>query len=108
MRRRARPRFHDSAWQSANASQPRLGRIKRQVRRAFIANDDRPLTARDLLAWCYPRLKRFLHWHRWSLRRVLVIEGRKVGRLPNKQGRPFLWTLGHTENPRDAAVRKPP
>jgi hypothetical protein len=39
------------------AALPRTGRLRRQIARAFIANDFRPLMMGDLLPWCYPRIK---------------------------------------------------
>jgi hypothetical protein len=72
------------------ASDSRLGRIKRQVRRAFIANNGRPLTTGELLPLCYPRLKRFDDWHRWSVRRALLQLAERVGRRMGR-GLPFLW-----------------
>jgi hypothetical protein len=72
------------------ASETRLGRIKRQVRRAFIASNGRPLTTGELLPICYPRLTRFQDWHRWSVRRALLPLAIKVGRRMGR-GLPFLW-----------------
>jgi hypothetical protein len=44
------------------ASKSRLGRVKQAVRREFILSNGRPITARQVLARAYPRLKRFIPW----------------------------------------------
>ena len=49
----------------------RVGRIQRQVRRAFVASSGAPLEISALLASCYPRLAKFKHWHRKSVHRAL-------------------------------------
>src|SRR5262245_20667905 len=90
------PRFHDSAYQSAIASESRLGRIKRQVRRALVAAE-RPLTTGELLPWAYPRQSKFKDWHRWSVRRALLQICAKVGRRGQGRGLPFLWQLAEKE-----------
>src|SRR6478672_2975130 len=86
------------ARQFTNASEPRVGRIKKRVLRAFIANNWQPLTTGELLPWCYPRLKRFQDWHRWSVRRALLQVAQKVGRSDHGLGLPFLWRLQRTPN----------
>ena len=48
----------------------RIGRIQRQVRRAFIASRARPLMIGDLLRHCYPRIAKHKTWHRWNVHRA--------------------------------------
>jgi hypothetical protein len=54
------------------ASLQREGRVMRQVRRCFIAGGGKPRSMSELVAWAFPELKRFKHWHRWSVRRALL------------------------------------
>jgi hypothetical protein len=73
------------------ASDSRIGRIRRAVKRAFIV-DGELITVRDVLARAYPRLRRFNDWHRWSYRRALLSEGATtVARMRFTRGRPNLW-----------------
>jgi hypothetical protein len=69
----------------------RVGRIQRQVRRAFVASSGAPLEISALLASCYPRLAKFKHGHRKSVHRALKRFAVSLGRLPHVQGRPALW-----------------
>ena len=74
------------------ASDSRIGRIRRCVKRAFIVSNGQPITVRDVLARAYPRLRRFNDWHRWSCRRALLTEGAIViARMRFTRGRPNLW-----------------
>ena len=74
------------------ASENRIGRIRRSVKRAFIVSNGQPITVRDILARAYPRLRRFNDWHRWSCRRALLSEGAiAIARMRFTRGRPNLW-----------------
>ena len=48
----------------------RVGRVERQVRRAFIAGKGRPLTTIDLMRWAFPRATRYEPWRYWSVHRA--------------------------------------
>jgi len=64
------------ARQSFIAANPREGSIQRQTRRAFTANNCKPLSIRELLDWCYPaRLRQ--HWHYTNIYRALKRLGAK-------------------------------
>jgi hypothetical protein len=69
----------------------RNARIRLCVRRCFIVSFGEPITAVAVLARAYPRLKRYLHWHRWSVRRALRQEGVMIARRRVAPGRPCLW-----------------
>lgn len=78
------------------ASDSRVGRIRRCVKRAFIVSNGELITVRDVLARAYPRLRRFNDWHRWSCRRALLLEGATaIARMRFTRGRPNLWALRH-------------
>jgi hypothetical protein len=49
---------------------PCIGRLQRQIRRAFIAAGGMPVRTRQLLRWCYPHLNRFERRHRVSMYQV--------------------------------------
>jgi hypothetical protein len=80
-----------SAYLSLIASQPRWGRVRVAVRRAFVVSNGRPICVGDVLVRAYPRLGRFKHWHRWSARRALLQVAVVVGRSRYGRGRPNLW-----------------
>ena len=65
----------------------RVGRIQRQIRRAFIASGGRPLRIAVLLPWCYPRLSVFKPWHRTNVHRAARRFAIRVG----KHGRANIW-----------------
>ena len=79
-KRDSAPRFHDSAYQSAIASENRFGRIRVAVRRAFIVAGDKPITAREVLVRAYARAKHYTDWQRWSVRRALLRDAIVIGR----------------------------
>ena len=79
------------ARQSFIASNPREGRVMRQVRRAFVAAQNKPLCIGDVLPWIYPHLDRFKHWHRWSARRALLRYAVPIGRSTKGRGLPVIW-----------------
>jgi hypothetical protein len=84
------PRRSARAHMIVIASQPREGRVMRQVRRRFIVANLTPLCVADFLPWVYPRLTRFKHWHRWSCRRALLHYATPIGRS-RKRGSPVIW-----------------
>ena len=71
----------------------RIGRVQRQILRAFIVSDGQPLLISDLLARCYPRVEYFKKWHRNGVHAALRRFGVSLARLPHIQGRPTLWAL---------------
>lgn len=72
------------------ASQNRVGRIIRAVKREFIIKGDL-IQTRDVLLRAYPRLKRFTAWHYLAARRALRKEATIVARCRFGSGRPALW-----------------
>ena len=73
------------------ASSSREGRVRRQVRRCFIAGS--PRTMSELLKWAYPRLDHFECWHRWSVRRALLKIAKPIGRSSVGRGAPGIWAI---------------
>jgi len=88
-----RPRHRDRTRMIVIASNPREGRVLRQVRRCFIAYNFRPLTMSEIWRWVYPDLERAKHWHRWSVRRALLKLAKPMGRRLCWDGR--AWNLGY-------------
>jgi hypothetical protein len=91
-----------------------VGRVQRQVRRAFVASNGRPLQIGDLLARCYPGTTDHPVWHRTNVHRALPKFAVSLGRT-NAQGRPIMWAPSpelrrlieaHTENPKNSEARK--
>jgi hypothetical protein len=78
-------------WLLNRGKPDRIGRVQRQILRAFIASNGQPLLISDLLPRCYPRAKRFEKWHRNGVHAALRRFAVSLGRLPNVQGRPALW-----------------
>jgi hypothetical protein len=72
------------------ASQNRVGRIIRAVKREFIVNGEL-IRTRDVLLRAYPRVKRFTAWHYLAARRALRKEATIVARCRFGSGRPALW-----------------
>ncbi len=64
-----------------------IGRVQRQVRRAFIASAGEPLRIGQLLRWCYPRQARFKRWHRNSVRRA----ARRFAQPIDRDSRGVVW-----------------
>ena len=73
------------------ASESRIGRVKRAVRRQFILSDGQPILTRSVLERAYPRLSRFTDWHYLAARRALRQEAVVIGRNRYGRGRPNLW-----------------
>jgi hypothetical protein len=65
----------------------RIGRVERQIRRAFIASDGRPLLTIDLMRWVFPRVSHYEAWRYWSVHRAATKCAVKVGRC----GKGNLW-----------------
>jgi hypothetical protein len=68
----------------------RVGRVQRQIRHAFVASNGEPLTIRQFLAFAYPKVDRYSHWHYAGCNRALPRFGVCLGRQPG-HGRPNLW-----------------
>jgi hypothetical protein len=67
----------------------RVGRVQRQVRRAFIVKGS-PLRIQALLAHCYPRSTTYARWQRDAVHRALRRFGKPLGRVAGRGG-PMLW-----------------
>jgi hypothetical protein len=75
-----------------DATLPRQGRLARQIKRAFLAHQPKPLSMRQLREWCYPGRER-RHWHYKNVRRSLRQLGAvQIGRA-GSVGRPAIWAL---------------
>jgi len=74
------------------ASQKRVGRIIRAVKREFIIKGEL-IRTRDVLLRAYPRVKRFTAWHYLAARRALRKEATIVARCRFGSGRAALWAL---------------
>jgi hypothetical protein len=57
----------------------RVGRIQKQIRRAFIASSGRPLLTIDLLEYGYPRVDHYERWHYVSIYRAASKFAVRVG-----------------------------
>ena len=69
-----------SGYKIVFASEKRLGRVKRAVRRQFILSNGKPILTRSVLERAYPRLSRFTDWHYLAARRALRQEAIVVAR----------------------------
>ena len=88
----ARARTHRNGFPAVNASESRVGRIRRAVRRCFILSGSRPILARAVLERAFPRVRQFTDWQRWSVRRALLQEAVCIARNRFGRGRPCLWS----------------
>jgi hypothetical protein len=61
--------------------------VQKQIRRAFIANNGRPLLTIDLMRYVFPRTSRCEPWRYWSVHRAATKYAVKVGRC----GKGNLW-----------------
>jgi hypothetical protein len=69
----------------------REGRLKRQVRRAFLLFG-RPLTTTELVKHCYWFVgEEIKSWHRTNVSRVANLLAIPIGRATS-QGRPTIWS----------------
>jgi len=90
---------------------PREGRLLKQIRWAFEANTVDVLTTHDLLKWCYggPAIRRLMisrtgkprSWPREMVKRAALKLCMPIGRSPKGSGRPMMWKL----DPEKAALR---
>jgi len=70
----------------------RTGRVQCQIRRAFICSNGQPLCIADLLPRCFPAAKRHARWMRKSVHRALPRFAIPLGRIPDRQGQPMVWS----------------
>lgn len=75
-------------WLLTAGTSDRVGRVQRQVRRAFVSSNGRPLTIGQLLPACYPRATTHPRWHNWNIRRALPKVAEPLWRIP---GRSVMW-----------------
>jgi hypothetical protein len=88
----ARPRYADRNRMLVVASAPREGRVARQCRRCFIANEFRPVSMTQLREWCYPA-RPLQHWFYINIKRGLARLGaRQIGRAGGR-ARPAVYAL---------------
>jgi len=85
---------------------PREGRLLREIDRAFTAHKADVLTTTVLLDWCYgARVIRKIagdpSWHREMVKRAALKVCIPLGRSPKGSGRPMMWKL----DPEKAALR---
>lgn len=85
------PTAKDSARWKVIADKYRVGRIQRQIRRAFIAHGGSPLNIGQFLEWAYPASERHPIWHRTNVHRALRRFAVSLGRIPDRPGRPCVW-----------------
>jgi hypothetical protein len=78
-------------WLLKSGKPQRIGKIQNRIRRAFVANNGRPLKIRELLSCCYPRTCKPPRWCRWSIHKALAKFGVPLGRAAHEQGRPMVW-----------------
>ena len=74
----------------------RLGRVQKQIKRAFIASGGKPLRIADLLPRCYPAVRGFKLWHRTNVHRAIDKVARPIGR----DGKGVIWGEDHTNRHR--------
>jgi hypothetical protein len=84
-----RPHHRSRAYTISAKS--RVGRLRRCIKRAFIASNNRLLTTTQILARGYPRLQRIPCGHRWGLTQALRREATAIARMRFGRGRPCLW-----------------
>jgi hypothetical protein len=87
-------------------SDPREGRLLRQIERAFTAHNTDVLSTHELLDWCYGgrairRLEGAPSWHRANVTRAASKTCTPIGRSKTGRGRPMLWKL----DPERASLR---
>lgn len=71
----------------------RVGRVQRQVFRAFIVSNGRPRTTGQLIRYCYPRLTRFEHWHYNGVKRAAQRFAMQIATSAGGRGKGALWGL---------------
>jgi len=79
----------------AQFTDPRDGRLKKQIRWAFRLSGGEPLTTTELVERCYwsvsLRREKIKSWHRTNVSRVAALLAIRVGRA-SSQGRPIMWS----------------
>ena len=85
---------------------PREGRLLREIDCAFTAHNADVLTTTVLLNWCYGgrairKLEGDPSWHREMVKRAALKICIPLGRSPKGSGRPMMWKL----DPEKAALR---
>ena len=98
--RRDARRYADRAQMIVVASAPRVGRLARQCKRAFLAQPN--LSMRELIEWCYAGRTR-QHWFYRNIKRALRSLGAvQIGRA-NGRGRPAIYATRpqHEKNTAD-------
>jgi hypothetical protein len=86
------PRSASRPWLLKAGRPHRVGRLQRQIRRAFVSSNGRPLTIGELLGWCYAGAAHHPRWHTWDIHRSLPKVAEPLGRIPNTQGRAMRWS----------------
>jgi hypothetical protein len=73
----------------------RDGRLKGQIRFAFLLSRGKPLTTTNLMKQCYVGEwlldKKFKSWHRTNVVRAADLVAIRIGRSTS-QGRPIMWS----------------
>jgi hypothetical protein len=85
---------------------PREGRLLREIDCAFTAHNADVLTTTVLVSWCYGgrairKLEGDPSWHREMVKRAALKICIPLGRSPKGSGRPMMWKL----DPEKAALR---
>ena len=74
---------------------PRDGRLKKQIRWAFRLSGGEPLTTTELVKQCYWRVnlqvEKIKIWHRTNVSRVADLLAIRIGHATS-QGRPIMWS----------------
>jgi hypothetical protein len=68
----------------------RVGRVQRQVRRAFLASNGKPLSTAELIRRAYPRLRKFESWRYRQVREAAERWAVRIG-VAGLRGEPVLW-----------------
>lgn len=88
--RTAKMRAHRAPFTDA-----RDGRLKGQIRFAFLLSRGKPLTTTNLIKQCYVGEwlleKKFKSWHRANVIRAADLVAIRIGRATS-QGRPIVWS----------------
>jgi len=87
MKENGRGRFARGAQ---NVFAARTGRVQRNIRRAFVAVNGRPLCIAELLARCYPAAREHPHWHRTNIHRAVRKFAVPIGQS-RARGYPIIW-----------------
>jgi hypothetical protein len=74
----------------------RVGHVQRQIKRALIASNGKPLTTSELMRRAYPRLTKYQSWRYRQVREAALRWAVRVGRSGIGTGRPLLWAIRKT------------